>query len=64
VLIALDRQERGKSELSAIQEVNRDYAIDVFSIITLADLIEYLATDDLFSRHLEAMKAYRSEYGI
>ena len=64
VLIALDRQEKGRSELSAIQEVNRDYAIDVFSIITLADLIEYLATDDSFSQHLEAMKAYRSEYGI
>ena len=64
VLIALDRQERGKSELSAIQEVNRDYAIDVFSIITMADLIEYLTTDDTFSQHLDAMKAYRSEYGI
>ncbi len=64
VLIALDRQEKGKSELSAIQEINRDYAIDVFSIITLADLIDYLATDDSFSQQLKAMKAYRSEYGI
>jgi len=64
VLIALDRQEKGKSELSAIQEVNRDYAIDVFSIITLADLIEYLATDASFAQHLDAMKAYRSNYGI
>jgi len=64
VLIALDRQERGKGELSAIQEVNRDYGIDVFSIITMADLIDYLSTDDSFGQHLEAMKAYRSEYGI
>ncbi len=64
VLIALDRQEKGKSELSAIQEVHRDYGIDVFSIITMADLIEYLATESLFSRHLAAMKAYRQEYGI
>jgi orotate phosphoribosyltransferase len=64
VLIALDRQERGKGELSAIQEVNRDYGIDVFSIITMADLIDYLSTDGVFGQHLDAMKAYRSEYGI
>lgn len=64
VLIALDRQEKGKGDLSAIQEVNRDYDIDVFSIITMADLIDYLATDDSFAGHLVAMRAYRSEYGI
>ena len=64
VLIALDRQEKGKSELSAIQEVNRDYGIDVFSIITMADLIEYLATDESFAQYLDAMEVYRSEYGI
>jgi len=64
VLIALDRQEKGRSELSAIQEVNRDYGVDVFSIITMADLIDYLAGDDSFGDHLEAMKEYRREYGI
>ena len=64
VLIALDRQEKGKSDLSAIQEVQRDYGIDVFSIITLADLIEYLDEDSLFSQHLEAMQGYRQQYGI
>ncbi|MBE9559673.1 MAG: orotate phosphoribosyltransferase [Proteobacteria bacterium] len=64
VLIALDRQEKGKGDLSAIQEVNKDYGIDVFSIITMADLIDYLATDDSFAEHLAAMQAYRSEYGI
>ena len=64
VLIALDRQEKGKSELSAIQEVHRDYGIDVFSIITLADLIDYLAADDSFGEHLDAMKEYRKQYGI
>jgi orotate phosphoribosyltransferase len=64
VLIALDRQEKGKTELSAIQEVRRDYGIDVYSIITLADLIDYLADDETFGQHLEAMQAYRNEYGI
>jgi len=64
VLIALDRQEKGKGDLSAIQEVNRDYGIDVFSIITMADLIDYLEGDDLFAGHLEAMRGYRQQYGI
>ena len=64
VLIALDRQERGKGELSAIQEVNRDYGIDVFSIITMTDLIDYLSTDDSRAGHLAAMRAYREEYGV
>ncbi len=64
VLIALDRQEKGKTELSAIQEVNRDYGIDVFSIITMADLIDYLSADSSFGEHLAAMESYRSQYGI
>jgi len=64
VLIALDRQEKGQSELSAIQEVNRDYGIDVFSIITMVDLIDYLSTDESYSQYLDSMKAYRSQYGI
>jgi orotate phosphoribosyltransferase len=64
VLIALDRQEKGKGELSAIQEVNRDYGIDVFSIITLSDLIDYLSGDAEFGQHLPAMESYRRQFGI
>ncbi len=64
VLIALDRQEKGMSDLSAIQEVHRDYGIDVFSIITMADLIDYLASENTSAEHLSAMQAYRSQYGI
>ncbi|MBE9567178.1 MAG: orotate phosphoribosyltransferase [Proteobacteria bacterium] len=64
VLIALDRQEKGKGELSAIQEVHRDYSIDVFSIITMADLIDYMSGDDSVVQHLAAMEDYRRQYGI
>lgn len=64
VLIALDRQEKGKNEKSAIQEVQDDYGIPVSSIITMTDLIEYLETDEQFKDHLSAMKAYRDEYGV
>ena len=64
VLIALDRQEKGKAEKSAIQEVQEDYGIPVSSIITMTDLIDYLETDERFKSHLAAMKAYREEYGV
>ncbi len=64
VLIALDRQEKGKSELSAIQEVHRDYGIEVFSIITLVDLIDYLEGDDLFGGFVGVMREYREKYGV
>ena len=43
VLIALDRQEKGKGDLSAIQEVERDFGCAVISIVTLNDLLTYLA---------------------
>jgi len=66
VVIALDRMERGNGELSAIQEVEQEFGIPVISIITLNDIIDYLAQSNTASsqRYLEAMKHYRSQYGI
>ncbi|WP_368890507.1 orotate phosphoribosyltransferase [Morganella morganii] len=64
VMLSLDRQEKGKGELSAVQEVERDYGCQVFSIITLNDLISYLAEDPQMDSHLQAVRAYREQYGI
>jgi orotate phosphoribosyltransferase len=64
VLIALDRQEKGKAELSAIQEVERDFGTQVVSIIKLADLINYLESKGNMDTHLASVKAYRNQYGI
>lgn len=64
VLIALDRQEKGRAELSAIQEVERDYAIPVISIITLSQLIQFLDEQGDMPDALEAIREYRKEYGI
>lgn len=64
VLIALDRQEKGKGELSAIQEVERDFGTQVVSIITLADLIAYLEEQGDMAEHLTNIKQYRQDYGI
>ncbi|WP_409424053.1 orotate phosphoribosyltransferase [Pseudoalteromonas sp. RW-H-Ap-1] len=64
VLIALDRQEKGKAELSAIQEVERDFNTQVTSIVKLADLISYLELQGTMDEHLAAVKAYRDQYGV
>lgn len=64
VLIALDRQEKGQAELSAIQEVEKEYNIPVYAIITLADLQNYLAGTPELSQYVEAMSNYRATYGI
>jgi len=64
VLIALDRQEKGKAELSAIQEVERDYDAKVISIVQLGDLVTYLTAKPEMKAHLESVKAYREKYGI
>mgnify|MGYP000926274426 FL=1 len=64
VLIALNRQERGNGELSAIQEVERDYQCDVLSIIDFADLMAFIEIQPEYQQYLPAMRAYREQYGI
>lgn len=65
VVIGLDRQERGASEQSAIQEVEQEYDVPVLSIIGMDHIIDYLAAaSDSEQETLAAMKAYRSQYGV
>ena len=64
VLIALNRQERGQGELSAIQEVERDYRMPVISIVSLEQVLEYLADDVQLKQHLPAVQAYREQSGL
>ncbi|BFU60325.1 MULTISPECIES: orotate phosphoribosyltransferase [Rodentibacter] len=64
VLIALNRKERGKSELSAIQEVERDYQCQVLSIIDLDDLMQFIEQDPRYCNHLAEMHAYRAAFGV
>jgi orotate phosphoribosyltransferase len=64
VLIALDRQERGLGDLSAVQEVQRDYGIPVIAVAGLRDLIAYLAQHPEFAAHQAAVARYREQYGV
>jgi orotate phosphoribosyltransferase len=62
VVISLDRQERGKGDLSATQEVEETYGVPVISIATLNDLIEIMESNGGHAS-LSAIKAYREQYG-
>lgn len=64
VVIALDRMERGKGALSAVQEVRESFDIPVIAVATLEDLIAYLADSPELAANLDAVKAYRETYGI
>lgn len=63
VIVAVDRQEKGKGDISAIQEVEQNFGITVLSIINLSHLIDYLkAGDD--KALISKIEAYREQYGI
>ncbi len=63
VLIALDRQEIGKNNTSAVQDVTDLLGIPVISIISLENIIDFLGNNDRFGKHFEIIKKYRLEYG-
>lgn len=64
VVIALDRQERGQGERSAVQEVTQDLDIPVTSIVQLDDLVDYLGEKDAETDQLASILAYRQNYGV
>ena len=64
VLIALDRQERGQGERSAVQEVEDSMGVKVVSIIGLADLVSHLESSTGHENELAAVAAYRDRYGV
>ena len=64
VVVAVDRQERGQRERSAIQEVERAHQIRIISIICLEDIMQYMQQHPDLRAHLEAILDYRKQYGV
>ena len=64
VLIALDRQERGQGELSATQEVSREFGLPVIAIATLADILATLRGRPGESANIERIEGYRARFGV
>jgi orotate phosphoribosyltransferase len=67
VALALDREERGQGELSAVEELERDAGLKCVSIVTLSDLIEALSAQSgaprISAGQLAQLRAYRARYG-
>ncbi len=64
VLIGLDRKERGKTDQSAIQEVEEQFGIPVASIIDIDDILHYLKAKPDHNNLVEHIDKYRQEYGV
>ena len=64
VSIALDRQERGQGETSAVQEVQAQFGLEVCSIVGLAEMIRYLEGQSDHREALNDIRAYQQRYGI
>lgn len=66
MVISVDRMEKGlESQLSAVQEVYKEFGVKVFSIVTMTDIIEAIEEGVIDGReYLGKMKEYRSAYGV
>ncbi|MGB7814759.1 MAG: orotate phosphoribosyltransferase [Methylotenera sp.] len=64
VAIALDRQEKGLGELSAVQEVQTLHHLPVSAIANLSDLLEFVQNQQDMAQHLLKIREYRQQYGI
>ena len=64
VVIALDRQERGQGERSAIQEVEVEYGMPVAAIVRLDHIVGYLQNQDESAQALQRIRQYRQAYGV
>ncbi len=63
VAITLDRQERGRGELSAVEEVEQKHGLAVINVITLADIVAYLHEDPQNREQIDAIERYHARYG-
>lgn len=65
MIISVDRQEKGTGEKSAVQEAYDEFGVKVYSIVTVEDIIRAIEEGVIEGKeHLEAMRAYRRQYGV
>ena len=64
VVVAIDRQEKGESTLSAIQEVEKNHGIPVISLMNLNEIKNFLMSHEILSENLSALEDYQKRYGV
>lgn len=63
-VIALDRQERGSSGLSAVQEMERDSGIRIIPLVTVQTVLEFLSAGLADAATIAAIREYQAQYGV
>lgn len=63
VVVALDREEKGQGQTSAIQDIQNTYQVPVVAIIRFSDIIEYVQHSSSFKPFYDPLMAYREKYG-
>ncbi len=70
VVVAVDRMEKGQGEKTAIQELKAEFGIDVYSIVNIEEIVEYLYNKEVDGQvyiddeKMAKIKAYRQQYGV
>ena len=64
IVVAIDRQERGTGDASAVEQVEQELGVTVRAIVRLDDVVEHLEESGEHGEHLDAMRAYRAEFGV
>lgn len=64
LVISLDRQEVGRESTSAVEDIEQSLGIPVVSIVRLEHMIELLEESSEYGEHLDAVLAYREQYGV
>ena len=63
LLVLLDRQEKGSSNISAAEEIKKDFNIQVHSLINITDIIEFVTNTSEFNEFKDSIIQYKEEYG-
>jgi len=62
-IVGLDRQEKGNGDLSAKAELEKDFDINVLSIVNLDSLIEFSHSNKNFNSHFSELEEYKNNWG-
>ena len=63
LLVLLDRQEKGSEDISASDEIKKKFNIQVYSLISISDIIEYVSKTKEFEKFKDSIIDYKDKYG-
>ena len=63
LLVLLDRQEKGSENISASEEIKKKFDIDVYSLISISDIIDYVSSSQEFEEFKNSIIEYKEKYG-